>query len=196
MTIVHYCRHGVSIRQSQITHFVDEKVLWLNCEIYYIVIHPCLASSAKIRSSWYVCSVRTTSRCLFSACPPGTFGADCSLTCRCPADDVCDGITGLCQGGVCLYGWDGPACQLREWENIDLMGAHHWSPISLVPHLISPPSHWSPISLVPHLIGPPISTQAPPISLVPHLIGPPDSLVPHLIGPPSHWSPSHWSPNS
>ena len=25
-----------------------------------------------------------------------------------------------------------------------LSGAHHWSPISLVPHLIGPPSHWSP----------------------------------------------------
>ena len=76
------------------------------------------------------------------------------------------------------------------------LGAHHWSPISLVPHLIGSPSHWSPISLVPHLIDPPISTHAPLISLVPHLIGPPDSLVPHLIGPPSHWSPSHWCPNS
>ena len=72
----------------------------------------------------------------------------------------------------------------------------HWSPISLVPHLIGSPSHWSPISLIPHLIDPPISTHAPLISLVPHLIGPPDSLVPHLIGPPSHWSPSDWCPNS
>ena len=100
------------------------------------------------------------------------------------------------------------------------MGAHHWSPISLVPHLIGSPSHWSPISLVPHLIDPPISTHAPLISLVPHLIGPllisapihksPTTLF-ELIGPPSHWSPfslvhpfsanpngppSHWSPIS
>ena len=90
-------------------------------------------------------------------------------------------------------------------------GAHHWSPISLVPHLIGSPSHWSPISLVPHLIDPPISTHTPFISLVPHLIGPPDSLVPHLIGPlrigpPIHKSPttlfeligppSHWAPFS
>ena len=83
-------------------------------------------------------------------------------------------------------------------------------------HIIGPPSHWSPISLVPHLIDPPISTHAPLISLVPHLIGPPThwspiSLVPHLIGPlligaPIHKSPttlfeliglpSHWSPFS
>ena len=72
-------------------------------------------------------------------------------------------------------------------------GAHHWSPISLVPHLISSPSHWSPISLVPHLIDPPISTHAPLISLVPHLIGPPPthwspiSLVPQFISPPLHY---------
>ena len=52
-------------------------------------------------------------------------------------------------------------------------GAHHWSPISLVPHLTGPLSHWSPISLIPHLIGPSISTHP----------------------PPSHRSPSHWFPN-
>ena len=74
--------------------------------------------------------------------------------------------------------------------------------ISLVPHLIGPPSHWFPISLVPHPIGP-------------HLIGPPIHKSPttlfELIGPPSHWSPFslvhpfsanpngppfHWSPIS
>ena len=85
----------------------------------------------------------------------------------------------------------------------------HWSPISLVPHLIGPPSHWSPISLVPQLAPmhhpfhwSPISLVPPthwsPISLVPHLIGPllicapihksPTTLF-ELIGPPSHWSP-------
>ena len=82
---------------------------------------------------------------------------------------------------------------------------------SLVPHLIGSPtlpflpcSHWSPISLVPPIVT--LSTLS---SLVPHLIGPPMlpfppcshwspiSLVPRcnpgyavLIGPPSHWSPS------
>ena len=98
---------------------------------------------------------------------------------------------------------------VRSYSSIVFAGAHHWSPISLVPHLIDPPSHWSPISLVPHVIGLPNGTHAPPISLVPHLIGPPDSLVPRLIGPPSHWSPIslvpqlapmhhpfHWSPIS
>ena len=67
--------------------------------------------------------------------------------------------------------------------------------------LTGPPSHWSPISLVPHLISTP--THQSPISLVPQLAPiyhpfhwPPISLVPRLIGPPSHWSPSHWSPNS
>ena len=71
--------------------------------------------------------------------------------------------------------------------------------------------HWSPISLVSHLIGPPISNHTTPIPLVPHLIGTPDSLVSHLIGPllidtPIHKSPTtlleligslyHWSPFS
>ena len=32
------------------------------------------------------------------------------------------------------------------------VGAHHWFPISLAPHLIGSPSH----PLVPHLIGPPV----------------------------------------
>ena len=94
-------------------------------------------------------------------------------------------------------------------EEGGLMGAHHWSPISLVPHLIGSPSHWSPISLVPQLAPmhhsfhwSPISLVPPthwsPISLVPHLIGPlligapihksPTTLF-ELIGPPSHWSP-------
>ena len=86
--------------------------------------------------------------------------------------------------------WDWCRCiQRRDFaglfnNKLVYRGAHHWSPISLVPHLIGSPSHWSPISLVPHLIDPPISTHAPLISLVPHLIGPP-----RLIGPPSHWSP-------
>ena len=113
---------------------------------------------------------------------------------------------------LALWGW--------FWYDVLRVGAHHWSPISLVPHLIGSPSHWSPISLVPHLIGPPISTHAPLISLVPHLIGPlligapihksPTTLF-ELIGPPSNWSPfssvhpfsanpngppSHWSPIS
>ena len=89
-----------------------------------------------------------------------------------------------------------------------ISGSAHWSPISLVPHLIGPfligppshwsPSHWSPISLVPHLIGPPfhLSPHHRPIPMVPHLIGPPshwspNSSVPHLIGPPisTHASP-------
>ena len=110
--------------------------------LWDVVIHPSLASSANIRSSWYVCSVRTTSRCLFSACPPGTFGADCTLTCRCPADDVCDGVTGLCQGGVCLYGWDGPACQLREWKSIDLIAGNPHCPILWRKHVIAWTSHY------------------------------------------------------
>ena len=51
----------------------------------------------------------------------------------------------------------------------------HAPTIPLVPYLIGPPTHWSPISLVPHLIGP-------------HLIGPrihnsPTTLF-ELIGPP------------
>ena len=97
--------------------------------------------------------------------------------------------------------WNQCTLGAHHWSPISLVphligSPSHWSPISLVPHLIGSPSHWSPISLVPHLIDPPISTHAPLISLVPHLIGPPDSLVPHLIGPPSHWSPSHWCPNS
>ena len=52
-------------------------------------------------------------------------------------------------------------------------GSAHWSPISLVPHLIGPlligpPTHWSPNTLL-ELIGPPSHWS--PISLVPHLIG-------------------------
>ena len=85
-------------------------------------------------------------------------------------------------------------------------GSAHWSPLSLVPHLIGPLSHWFPIPLVPQLISPPshcspISTHASPIPFVSHLIGPPRligppsqwspiSMVPHLIGPTSHWSPN------
>ena len=54
-------------------------------------------------------------------------------------------------------------------------GSAHWSPLSLVPHLIGPlligpPTHWSPNTLM-ELIGPPSHWS--PISLVPHLIGPP-----------------------
>ena len=82
------------------------------------------------------------------------------------------------------------------------LGAHHWSPISLVPRLIGPPSHWSPIPLVPQLAPMHHPFHWSPISLVPRLIGPPShrshiSLVPQcdpdytvLIGPPSHWSPN------
>ena len=80
------------------------------------------------------------------------------------------------------------------------LGSAHWSPISLVPHLIrplliSPPTHWSPNTLL-ELIVPPSHWS--PISLVPQLIGPPFHssphhrqipMVPHLIGPPSHWFP-------
>ena len=59
-------------------------------------------------------------------------------------------------------------------------GSAHWSPLSLVPHLIGPlligpPTHWSPNTLM-ELIGPPSHWS-------------PISLVPHLIGPASHWSP-------
>ena len=87
--------------------------------------------------------------------------------------------------------------------NFVYKGAHHWSPISLVPHLIDPPSHWSPISLIPHLIGPPshwspislVPQMAPmhhpfhwsPISLVPPTHRSPISLVPQLISPPLHY---------
>ena len=99
-------------------------------------------------------------------------------------------------------------------------GSAHWSPISMVPHLIGPlligpPTHWSPNTLL-ELIGP--QSHWSPISLVPHFIGPPFQssphhrpipMVPHLIGPPSHRfpislvpqlahrnHPFHWSPIS
>ena len=114
---------------------------------------------------------------------------------------------------------DNMHCMLCSCPSV-CMGSAHWSPISLVPHLIGPlligppthwspntlleligpPSHWSPISLVPHLIGPPFhsSPHHRPIPMVPHLIGPPShwfpiSLVPQLISLPSHWSPN-WHP--
>ena len=114
----------------------------------------------------------------------------------------------------------GMSSPLPWTEALHQVGSAHWSPISLVPHLIGPlligppthwspntlleligpPSHWSPISLVPHLIGPPFhsSPHHRPIPMVPHLIGPPShwfpiSLVPQLISLPSHWSPN-WHP--
>ena len=122
--------------------------------------------------------------------------------------------------------WLNETCLVQRWFletpicTQDNVGSAHWSPISLVPHLIGPlligppthwspntlleligpPSHWSPISLVPHLIGPPFhsSPHHRPIPMVPHLIGPPShwfpiSLVPQLISLPSHWSPN-WHP--
>ena len=76
-----------------------------------------------------------------------------------------------------------------HWSSIHYWNSlSHWPQSHWFPHLIDPlcichpiigPSQWSPISLAPHLISPPISTHAPSIP-----------LVPHLIGPPSHWSPT------
>ncbi|XP_048256564.1 multiple epidermal growth factor-like domains protein 10 isoform X2 [Haliotis rufescens] len=42
-------------------------------------------------------------------CSPGTFGADCANYCNCDGD-VCDYVSGVCPGGVCLPGWATETC--------------------------------------------------------------------------------------
>jgi len=45
-------------------------------------------------------------------CPESTFGLNCNLTCRCPPDDRCSKVNGLCSSGKCAYRWTGPGCQI------------------------------------------------------------------------------------
>ena len=74
----------------------------------------------------------------------------------------------------------------------------HWSPSHCPPPPPPPLTHWSPFSLVPHLINPPHhphpTPHPTPLSLVHSSSVHPDG--PHCTGPQSHWSPSYWSPIS
>lgn len=42
-----------------------------------------------------------------SACPPGRYGNNCSETCLCQNDGICDPVSGSCQCGL---GWTGDMC--------------------------------------------------------------------------------------
>lgn len=48
---------------------------------------------------------------LFSACLPGTFGADCSQVCTCPHGTSCHHISGECG---CPPGYTGNSCEQSE----------------------------------------------------------------------------------
>ncbi|XP_048256555.1 receptor-type tyrosine-protein phosphatase alpha-like isoform X1 [Haliotis rufescens] len=43
-------------------------------------------------------------------CSNGTFGADCDNYCHCDSE-VCDYVSGVCPGGVCLPGWATETCE-------------------------------------------------------------------------------------
>lgn len=48
-----------------------------------------------------------TTPCLFPACAPGHFGADCRLQCQCQNGGTCDRFSGC----VCPSGWHGVYCE-------------------------------------------------------------------------------------
>ena len=62
---------------------------------------------------------------MFTECPSGIFGSDCTLPCHCANGDICDPITGRCPAACASglvdndnFNWTGPSCQLGKLNRL------------------------------------------------------------------------------
>lgn len=53
----------------------------------------------------------------YAECQPGTFGTNCSTTCKGYCRDPCNHISGMCDSG-CQDGWLGPRCNQCKQINL------------------------------------------------------------------------------
>ena len=60
--------------------------------------------------------------CVSESCVDGTFGMNCTQTCHCATEAMCDQITGRCERGRCEQGYTGDNCQgkIQVYNNFKL----------------------------------------------------------------------------
>lgn len=68
-----------------------------------------------------VCDSGPTSEDCEKVCPPGMYGVDCNLTCRCQNGSKCRVNDGVC---MCEPGFSGPTCSEGELNIKSHM--HRW----------------------------------------------------------------------